>query len=239
MIPEETFFVRPAHAYHHSGNTNANTHGPAAPLPAADPTAKRAPFWFSAKCQDDDKMPPVYYGYRYYNRSTGRWISRDPLGDWSFLLSYATGPGKQQQRALISASLEPCYEFVLNSPVNQVDQHGLRRLGFAGQIYVWRNNCAKCPELLKNYRYIDEDSPGLKPLKLGSHDADALYVPVGIALKIGDTGIIHVDCDCCTHCVKITPILPPIYRWELQKGSTHSMVHERRNPSLKSFPGVE
>ena len=39
--------------------------------------AKANPFRFSTKYQDDE-TDLLYYGYRYYNASTGRWISRDP-----------------------------------------------------------------------------------------------------------------------------------------------------------------
>ena len=41
--------------------------------------AKANPFRFSTKYQDDE--PDLYYGYRYYNPSTGRWINRDPLDE--------------------------------------------------------------------------------------------------------------------------------------------------------------
>jgi RHS repeat-associated protein len=40
--------------------------------------AKAHPLRFSTKYQDDE-TELVYYGYRYYNASTGRWVSRDPL----------------------------------------------------------------------------------------------------------------------------------------------------------------
>ncbi len=39
--------------------------------------AKANPFRFSTKCQDDE-TDLLYYGYRYYNASTGRWLGRDP-----------------------------------------------------------------------------------------------------------------------------------------------------------------
>jgi len=42
--------------------------------------AKANPFRCFAKCQDDE-TDLLYYGYRYYNPSTGRWISRDPLDE--------------------------------------------------------------------------------------------------------------------------------------------------------------
>jgi RHS repeat-associated protein len=45
---------------------------------ATGPMAKANPFRFSTKYQDDE-TDLLYYGYRYYNASTGRWITRDPL----------------------------------------------------------------------------------------------------------------------------------------------------------------
>jgi RHS repeat-associated protein len=44
---------------------------------ATGPMAKANPFRFSTKYQDDE-TDLLYYGYRYYNASTGRWITRDP-----------------------------------------------------------------------------------------------------------------------------------------------------------------
>lgn len=39
---------------------------------------------------DDDETDLLYYGYRYYNPSTGRWLSRDPINEPGFHL-LATG----------------------------------------------------------------------------------------------------------------------------------------------------
>jgi len=47
-------------------------------LRATGPMAKANPFRFSTKYQDDE-TDLLYYGYRYYNPSTGRWLSRDPV----------------------------------------------------------------------------------------------------------------------------------------------------------------
>ena len=47
---------------------------------ASGPMAKANPFRFSTKYQDDES-DLLYYGYRYYNASTGRWPSRDPIGE--------------------------------------------------------------------------------------------------------------------------------------------------------------
>ena len=40
--------------------------------------AKANPFRFSTRYQDDE-TDPLYYGFRYYNASTGSWLSGDPI----------------------------------------------------------------------------------------------------------------------------------------------------------------
>jgi RHS repeat-associated protein len=50
-------------------------------LRATGPMAMANPFRFSTKYQDGE-TDLLYYGYRYYNASTGRWNSRDPLDNW-------------------------------------------------------------------------------------------------------------------------------------------------------------
>jgi RHS repeat-associated protein len=49
-------------------------------LRATGPMAKANPFRFSTKYQDDE-TDLLYYGYRYYRASVGRWISRDPINE--------------------------------------------------------------------------------------------------------------------------------------------------------------
>jgi RHS repeat-associated protein len=49
-------------------------------LRATGPIAKANPFRFSTKYQDDE-TDLLYYSYRYYNASTGRWLSRDPFAE--------------------------------------------------------------------------------------------------------------------------------------------------------------
>jgi len=65
--------------------------------------AKANPFRFSTKYQDDE-TDLLYYGYRYYNAGTGRWVSRDPIGERGGLNLYA---------------------FVQNSPATTFDALGL------------------------------------------------------------------------------------------------------------------
>jgi RHS repeat-associated protein len=73
---------------------------------ATGPMAKVNPFRFSTKYQDDE-ADLLYYGYRYYNASAGRWLSRDPAGE---------------DRGELNL-----YGFVSNDPLNSVDEFGLMR----------------------------------------------------------------------------------------------------------------
>jgi RHS repeat-associated protein len=63
------------------GSTSATyDYGPFGDTLKADgPAAALNPYRFSTKFTDDTGL--LYYGLRYYNPSTGRWISRDPIGE--------------------------------------------------------------------------------------------------------------------------------------------------------------
>jgi RHS repeat-associated protein len=54
-------------------------------LRATGPLAFVNPFRFSTKYQDDE-TGLYYYGYRYYDPSTGRWLPRDPINEIGFHL---------------------------------------------------------------------------------------------------------------------------------------------------------
>ena len=81
-------------------------------LRATGPMAKTNPFRFSSKFQDDE-TDFLYYGFRYYNPSTGRWLSREPLGEFG------------------SKNL---YGFVGNATIQSVDVLGLWQEG--GHFYT-------------------------------------------------------------------------------------------------------
>ncbi len=68
------------------------------------PMAKANPFHFSTKYQDDE-TDLLYYGYRYYNASTGRWVSRDPI----------------EEEGGVSL-----YGFIRNEPISWIDSYGLK-----------------------------------------------------------------------------------------------------------------
>jgi RHS repeat-associated protein len=79
-------------------------HGPfAEPLRVTGPLAKANPIRFSTKYTDAESGL-LYYGYRYYNPSTGRWPNRDPIEEFG-------------GRAL--------YVFVGNNPISFLDALGL------------------------------------------------------------------------------------------------------------------
>ena len=73
------------------------------PLRATGPLAKANPVRFSSELLDT-ATGCYYYGYRYYHPDTGRWLSRDPIGE------------------LGGVNL---YGFVGNNPISKTDRLGL------------------------------------------------------------------------------------------------------------------
>jgi len=63
-----------------TGTTTGNLeYGPFGETIRLTPNANnQSPFRFSTKYTDDES-DFLYYGYRYYNTSSGRWLSRDPI----------------------------------------------------------------------------------------------------------------------------------------------------------------
>jgi RHS repeat-associated protein len=71
-------------------------------LRATGPMATTCPFRFSTKYTDDE-TDLLYYGYRYYNPSTGRWPSRDPINELGFqvtVVGQTPRPKSTQAQAL-------------------------------------------------------------------------------------------------------------------------------------------
>jgi RHS repeat-associated protein len=79
--------------------------------------ARANPFRFSTKYTDDE-TDWLYYGYRYYNPSTGRWPSRDPIEEPGneLLSDHSTGSSHKDIGA--------CYCFVSNDGLNWFDTDG-------------------------------------------------------------------------------------------------------------------
>jgi RHS repeat-associated protein len=103
-----------------SGGTNRASYeyGPFGEvIRATGSMAKANPFRFSTKYQDDE-TDLLYYGYRYYSASNGRWLSRDPIDENG------------------GASL---YGFNRNGGMSAVDYLGLAALRFEVVTgWVWR-----------------------------------------------------------------------------------------------------
>ena len=94
-------------------------HGPFGELIGqTGPTCGANPFRFSTKCQDDE-TGLLYYGYRYYNSSTGRWLSRDPINERGFQV-FAGLP-----RRFSRHEEENLYCFLRNRSINRIDKLGL------------------------------------------------------------------------------------------------------------------
>jgi len=89
------------------------------PDPASDPN----PFRFSTKWHEGNGL--VYYGYRFYTPETGRWPSRDPIGDESFRRRLCENKSKAFCRSIVRRSLDLLYQFVHNSPIGGYDLLGL------------------------------------------------------------------------------------------------------------------
>jgi RHS repeat-associated protein len=90
--------------------------------------SKSNPLRFSTKFMDDE-TELVYYGRRYYNPSTGRWLSRDSAGEKGGLNLYA---------------------FTRNSPVNAIDPWGLADLWTFSGINAWNSGAGKYEDYVFN-----------------------------------------------------------------------------------------
>ena len=87
---------------------------------ATGPMAKANPFRFSTKYQDDESDFD-YYGYRYLNTSTGRWLNRDPILEDAFQINF------YPQRPKFKDTAEDVNEYLLvhSDPLDFYDVWGL------------------------------------------------------------------------------------------------------------------
>ena len=115
-------------------------------LRATGPMAKANPFRFSTKYQDDE-TDLLYYGYRYYNASTGRWNSRDPISELGFNNSI--------QRDFLYGRAEELdlYAFARNNAVNQYDRDGRFVAQSIGALLTLTLACVKPQEDLAFEQY--------------------------------------------------------------------------------------
>ena len=98
------------------------------------PMANANPFRFSTKFQDDE-TDLLYYGYRYYNASTGRWLTRDLVLESGFSLL----PNPENDDQPIGATDDNLYVFVANNSISQIDPSGLAFYAIDG---TWTDSTA-------------------------------------------------------------------------------------------------
>ena len=112
-------------------------------LRATGPMAKANPFRFSTKFQDDE-TDLVYYGYRYLNTGTGRWLSGDPIAEKAFRAMILPMSFSEREVAKLSKGpFGPAYGFAHNDPVSRTDALGLR--GILGRVtrFVWNPSACR------------------------------------------------------------------------------------------------
>ncbi|MBX3410800.1 MAG: RHS repeat-associated core domain-containing protein [Phycisphaeraceae bacterium] len=116
----------------------------------ADALAANA-FGFSTKYADETGL--YYYGYRYYNPGTGRWLNRDPIGE-------GDGP------SLIT--------LVRNSPIGSIDALGLWR-----RDSDWTSNSAyaiaECNDTLAELAWLITNNTGAARLLRTTSDTGGLF----------------------------------------------------------------
>lgn len=86
-------------------------------------TRLRIPFLCALLC-----LGSAIPGWTFYNPTTGRWLTRDPLADEAFLRQAKGGKPERHGDRLRQRTLQPLYLFVANSPIKLLDLLGLLTL---------------------------------------------------------------------------------------------------------------
>jgi RHS repeat-associated protein len=103
-------------------------YGPfAEPIRSSGPLADAQPLRFSTKYTDNESGF-LYYGYRYYNPGSGRWLSRDPISECrAFSVRSPDYNLWPQMDRSDDISLENLQSFCANDPITTVDILGLKK----------------------------------------------------------------------------------------------------------------
>jgi RHS repeat-associated protein len=162
--------------------------------------------------QSAEREHVTYYLYRWYDPVTGRWPSRDPIGERGGLNLYGFGPNSPTNGFDVRGQYWTSESEWWRSVEKAVDNLGNEikdgakeaadatknaiKEAWKGTIHV-DDECTE--EGLKNYRYLSEDEKHktLRRLPTGGKEveADALYTP-GKAIKIPNYYSVHITCDC-------------------------------------------
>jgi RHS repeat-associated protein len=158
---------------------------------ATGPMVKANPFRFSTKYQDDE-TDLLYYGYRYYSASTGRWLSKDPISDPGFV---GIIPGT-------AIPLDPEEELLL--------QRGLQSLNLKDKVSlnIWLLELAarKAAGLKPYNRSIFDNPPDSNPYIFVSNDPNGHFDYEGL-FKIPTPTIPYSGPPCVKICGCPFPIM--------------------------------
>ena len=77
----------------------------------------------------------------FYNPQTGRWLSRDPIGEAAFFHNHTRSHLVFAQAGLEQQALSPMYLFTGNNPVQAIDHLGLLVLLEAHPVALGHNHC--------------------------------------------------------------------------------------------------
>ena len=94
--------------------------------------------WFSTK-RLDAETGLCYYGYRYYDPETGRWTSREPLGDRAFFDHYTMGLSRDEVTWYRKQSRGPLYVAMANTAIGTYDKDGATTPVPGNWRATWRN----------------------------------------------------------------------------------------------------
>lgn len=137
-------------------------------LKAVGEFASQNPFRFSGQYTDVESGLS-YYGYRYYNAQSGRWLSRDPAEEEGGLNTYG---------------------FIDNDGINGVDYLGLwKRDGWSGGwfSYIGHATAEKCDKLSELARLITGDENDWKKLNHAEKVREGEVIDITPLLKNMET----------------------------------------------------
>ena len=159
------------------------------PLRVSGDLAYANPIRWSTKYTDGESGL-VYYGYRFYNPSLGRWVSRDPLDVYQRDQDWLSRAG-MVARVFARQNDLNSYHFIFNGPVDSFDAHGLEP--HEGGPREGEDCCNATPcKVTATFEFVS-----IKPDVAGggcsAQYATAWHIRVRVAYKI-ESGDCHILC---------------------------------------------